>query len=125
MIWSHFGFHTLRAAKEFKAMPAGLQYFNLVFWKNRRTFSFCCRGTLIRVTFMATPTSLNNDDGRQVEFGRTPDNEITAVTLNEIANNTNNYNNVVYNSVSTQRGHIFAMILKPVKSCNGRTSVLF
>ena len=42
---------------------------------------------------MATPTSLNNDDGRQVEFGRTPDNEITAVTLNEIANNTNNYNN--------------------------------
>ena len=93
MIWSHFGFHTLRAAKEFKAMPAGLQYFNLVFWKNRRTFSFCCRGTLIRVPFMATPTSLNNDDGRQVEFGRTPDNEITAVTLNEKANKTNNYNN--------------------------------
>ena len=38
--------------------------------------------TLIQVPFIATLTSLNNDDdGRQVdEFGRSPDNEIKAVT---------------------------------------------
>ena len=40
--------------------------------------------TLIQVPFIATMTSLNNDDegaaGRQDEFGRSPDNEIKTVT---------------------------------------------
>ena len=37
--------------------------------------------TLIQVPFIARMTSLNNDDdGRQDEFGRSPDNEIKAVT---------------------------------------------
>ena len=63
--------------------------------------------TLIQVPFIATMTSLNNDDEgagrRQDEFGRSPDNEIktvkptagnTSATSNENYNKKQKYNKV-------------------------------